>query len=93
MNIRSIISMIYHCLRPIVVKGKNNIIRNSSKIGTGFRIFIEGENNNIEIGKDCLLTNTQIIMHGNDNSIFIDDKVRFMGPCKIVMGGGKFTCY
>ena len=87
MNIRSILSTIYHCLRPIVVKGKNNIIHNRSKIGSGFRIFIEGKNNNIEIGKNCLLTNTQIIMHGNDNSIFIDDKVRFMGPCKIVMGG------
>ena len=61
MNIRSIISTIYHCLRPIVVKGKNNIIRNRSKIGTGFRIFIEGENNNIEIGKvNANLTPEQI---------------------------------
>lgn len=87
MNIRCILSGIYHSFRPVVIKGENNILCNRSKIGSGFRILIEGDNNNINIGKECLLTNTQIMMHGNNNSIYIDDRVRFMGPCKIIMEG------
>ena len=52
MNIRCILSGIYHSFRPVVIKGENNILCNRSKIGSGFRILIEGDNNNINIGKE-----------------------------------------
>lgn len=86
---KNFLRKIYHSIRPIVIKGKGNIIQNGSKVGKGFRILVEGTNNKIIIGKKCLLTNTSIVMHGTENSIFIDDGVRFMGPCKIIIGGGE----
>lgn len=86
---KNFLRKIYHSIRPIVIKGKGNIIQNGSKVGKGFRILVEGTNNKIIIGKKCLLTNTSIVMHGTENSIFIDDGVRFMGPCKIIIGGVK----
>lgn len=82
---------LYHSLldafKPIQIKGIGNSIENSSKIGRKFIIKVTGNNNSIKIGKECLLTNTVINMSGVNNHLIIEDNVRFMGPCKIIMMG------
>lgn len=78
---------LYRFFRPIQVKGTCNTIFNNSKIGHNFTITIIGNNNIVEIGKDCLLTNTHITITGDNNHLIIEDTARFMGPCKITMEG------
>ena len=83
------LSIFYNWFRPIRVYGSNNIIKRESSLGENFHIFVNGKNNNVTIGHNCVLTNTSINMTGNNNSLIIEDDVRFMGPCKIIiMGGG-----
>ncbi len=68
-------------------KGANNVVDIHSKRGKNFKIRITGNNNSIAIGEGCLLTNTFISLSGDNNHVVIDDKARFMGPCKISMSG------
>lgn len=86
------IRQLYHTLqdgfRPIRISGVGNTIEKQSKLGSKFLIKVAGNNNSIKIGKECLLTNTDINISGDDNHLMIEDNVRFMGPCKIIMTGG-----
>ena len=74
---------------PVCIKGCNNSFSCKSKIRKGFKINLVGSNNIVDIGTNCLLTNTNIQLHGNDSKIIIEDNVRFMGPCQIIMGGNS----
>ena len=89
------IRQLYHTLqvgfRPIRISGVGNTIEKQSKLGSKFLIRVVGNNNSIKIGKECLLTNTNINISGDDNHLIIEDNVRFMGPCKIIMTGSNFA--
>lgn len=74
-------------LKPIQIYGIGNTFQKQSKLGSKFVIRVSGNNNSIQIGKECILTNTDIRMSGDRNHLIIEDNVRFMGPCKIIMGG------
>ena len=73
----------------VCIEGYNNSFSCKSKIRKGFKINLVGSNNIVDIGTNCLLTNTNIQLHGDDSKIIIEDNVRFMGPCKIIMGGNS----
>lgn len=85
--IDSLVKSIYKYFRPISSKGSNNNYHCESKIGRKFNVCVNGNDNDIRIGSDCVLENTSIVVSGNNNRIIISDKVRFLGPCKIVMQG------
>lgn len=85
--IRTLFHRLYNHLRPIRVSGTDNNIENQSKFGFKFLINVSGRSNSIIIGRDCLLTNTTVSITGEHNQLIIDDNVRFMGPCRIIMNG------
>lgn len=78
---------IYNFFRPIRIKGGNNNYHCDSRLGRKFNVYISGNDNDLRIGSDCVLENTSIFVSGNNNRIIISDKVRFLGPCKIVLQG------
>lgn len=86
--------VIYRKLRrlfySVEVYGLNNRFSSNSKLGKGFTIQIYGDNNDVQIGNSCLLTNTSICITGNNSKVVIEDDVRFMGPCKIIMGADSY---
>ena len=77
----------YRSVRPIIVSGEDNVIRRSSKYKNGFIINIHGNHNRIEIAEECMLSDTQINMFGDNNVLMVDKLARFMGPCIITMEG------
>jgi len=85
--IDSLFRSIFHYFRPIRIKGSNNIYHCESRIGRKFYLLVGGNYNDIRIGSGCVLSNTSIFVYGNNNRIIVSDKVRFLGPCKIVMQG------
>lgn len=84
---KSIIWNLYRTIKPIKVVGVGNTVTNHSKMGSNFTITINGNNNMVEIGEGCLLTNTTISISGDNNHLVIEDTARFMGPCKVVLEG------
>ena len=86
---RRLIVAVYKALRPVRIKGCNNTYRCGSKIGSKFHIEVYGNNNEIRIGKNCQLTNTKVQVSGDNSKIIIEDEVRFMGPCHIIVGPGS----
>lgn len=70
-------------------KGNNNSIVIRSKTRKGFTLVLDGNNNEVIIGENCLLTNTAICVRGDNNRIVIHDNVRFMGPCHAVLEGNS----
>lgn len=86
---RTLIKTLYRYFRPIQINGCNNTCCCGSKVGRDFSIDVSGNNNKIQIGRNCLLTNTQIRVAGDNSTIIIEDEVRFMGPCQIIVGSGS----
>ena len=89
----SILRSVRDRLFPIRAKGENNHISSESKFGRGFLVMVTGNNNDVVIGKNCLLTNTVVIMRGDNNRLVLHDKARFMGPCRIFLCGGGESCH
>lgn len=85
--IRELYHTLLDSIRPIQISGQGNTIENLSKVGRKFLVKVFGNHNSILIGKGCLLTNTDVKISGENNHLIIDDEVRFMGPCKIIMSG------
>lgn len=85
--IKNLLRNLYNRIRPVRLSGINNKFSCESTIGNNFIVNVLGNNHSIVIGKDCLLTNTDINITGESNRIIIEDNVRFLGPCRIVMGG------
>lgn len=75
-------------LKQKVVNGKNNNISISCKKKNTI-VIVMGNNNSISIPKSCILNNTKINISGDNNHIIVEDKVRFMGPCEIIMQGNS----
>ena len=89
MVLRRVLSVLYNWFRPIRIYGSNNTIKRKSGLGEKFHILVNGNDNRIDIGHNCVLTNTIINISGNNNRLIIEDDVRFLGPCEIrIMGGG-----
>lgn len=86
MMFRSLIKALYRYFRPIQIHGDKNNYCCASKVDRNFYLDVYGNNNKINIGRNCLLTNTQILVAGDNNKIIIEDEVRFMGPCQIIVG-------
>ena len=88
MILRDILRECYRKFRPIVVKGKNNIILlGKYRHKENFFITITGNNNKIIIHDRCRLDNTSIILNGDNNFVEIDENVKFRGPCIIHLEG------
>ena len=83
--LRRIANKIQSIFCSVIIKGSDNNYKSKSKIGRNFKIRVSGSNNQVNIGKDCLLTNTKVLVSGNNCKLIIEDKVRFIGPCKIIM--------
>ena len=88
--LRTTIKRILRFFFPIRIRGNNNLFSSKSKVGKKFYVDVDGNNNLIEIGQNCLLTNTNIQIYGEGSKVVIEDNVRLMGPTKIIMGGGKY---
>lgn len=86
-TLKEILHRINVQLRPVRLSGRSNTFVSKSKLGYKFDLRVIGNGNSVQIGSNCLLTNTSIYMEGNDNALIIDDDVRFYGPCQITMGG------
>lgn len=87
--VKRIFNKIKSKICSVYIQGDHNLFTCRSKIGRKFKIKLIGSDNLIDIGSLCLLTNTEIQLVGNDSKIIIEDKVRFMGPCKIIMGSNS----
>lgn len=87
MFIYNTLRKLYRFFRPIISKGNNNVILLRSDLKNKFYISIVGNNNRIEIGRNCSLENTSIVITGDNNNISIGSDIRFMGPCSICMEG------
>lgn len=85
--IESFFRRIIKFFRPIRIKGFNNNYHCESRLGRKFNVYVNGNDNDIRIGSGCMLSNTSIFVSGNNNRIIVSDKVRFLGPCKIVLQG------
>lgn len=86
--LKSILRSIRERLQPVRTTGTNNRVTIDSKVGSGFRLMVNGNNNEVVIGKDCILSNTIVSISGDNNRLVIHDKARFYGPCQILLGKG-----
>lgn len=69
--------------------GFNNQITLPSK-RRNIHIFINGNNNVIDIPDSCVLTNTRISISGDNCELRVSEKARFLGPVRItIQDGGK----
>lgn len=84
---KKIIYKIYNLLNKNIIYGSGNTVDISSK-RKRFKIYISGNNNKIIIAKKCLLGYTDIHINGDNNTLIVDEKARFIGPCKIKMSNG-----
>lgn len=75
-------------LKKKIVNGNNNNISINCKKKNAV-VIVMGNNNSISIPKSCILNNTKINVSGDNNYIIVEDKVRFMGPCEIIMQGNS----
>ena len=83
--IKSLIKGILNRIKPIRCRGRGNTISVKSKCLRNFTISVDGNNNRVEIADDCILSDTKITIHGDNNKLFIDATARLMGPCVISM--------
>ena len=79
----------YRFFFPIIDKGKDNVFNIKSKLKSRFLISVYGNFNKIEIGEKCSLNNAYFSIFGDNNIIIVDDNVRFLGPCNIIMEGNS----
>lgn len=83
---KNILYVIWNLIKPITVKGKDNVIK--VKCPHFFkRISIRGNSNVVEIESDVQLGDVKIFLYGDNNKLHIDSKARLIGPCIIEMYG------
>lgn len=88
---KSLIRRIFRAVKPIRSVGDANHVSIQSRVGHGFTVSIKGNNNIVEIGSLCTLSNTSIAIMGDNNHLIIEDTARFLGPCTIVMQGNAMV--
>lgn len=91
--LRKILRYLYNKIKPVQISGINNVFNCKSRIGNNFIVKVSGSNNSITIGEHCLLTNTFLHIAGENNRVIVEDRVRFMGPCRIIIEGGNSTLH
>ncbi len=82
------IKKIYRLFRPTAVKGRGNVISVKSR-RRNFIIRVNGNDNIVEIGENSRLTNTEIVIYGNNNRLIAEEGSKFDGPCTIAMYGNS----
>ena len=79
----NLLSRIHRIIRPIIIKGKNNCVSIKTKKRTNFVVRLYGNNNTIEIGNNCRLINSLILISGDNNHLILDDVAKLDGPIVI----------
>ena len=77
---------IYRRLRPIINRGDHNEISISSRLKSS-TFNIVGNNNEIVIGKSCIINNCAISLNGDNNVLIIEDTARLLGGATIRLDG------
>ena len=54
MVLRRVLSVLYNWFRPIRIYGSNNTIKRKSGLGEKFHILVNGNDNRIDIGHNCV---------------------------------------
>lgn len=85
---RNLIKRLKQHFNKVYSIGEYNVFDIHSEYGKNFKIRVYGNNNHITIKEGCSLSNTTIYISGDNNVVLIDQKTRFMGPCKINMSNG-----
>lgn len=70
----------------VASRGINNRISIQSKLHH-FRIIVDGNNNEVVIGPNCIMHRSSIIIYGDNNRLIIDDEVKLFGGAKIILQG------
>lgn len=83
----SILSSINRWLRPVLVKGTNNTVTIRTTRRKNFIVRVYGNNNTIEIGKNCRLIDTEILILGDNNHLYFEDVAKMDGPVTIQLAG------
>lgn len=77
---------LYRFFKSVVNNGHNNVVNIGSKMRHS-KIRINGNNNSIIIGRDCIIRNANIIINGDNNRLIIRDTARLLGGCSIFLDG------
>ena len=85
----NLLSRIHIIIRPIIIKGKNNCVSIKTKKRTNFVVRLYGNNNTIEIGNNCRLINSLILISGDNNHLILDDVAKLDGPIVIRLEGNS----
>ena len=85
----NLLSRIHRIIRPIIIKGKNNCVSIKTKKRTNFVVRLYGNNNTIEIGNNCRLINSLILISGDNNHLILDDVAKLDGPIVIRLEGNS----
>lgn len=81
-----LIHKLYRAVWPIRNHGLNNSIIIHSKIKHSI-ISVNGNNNKILIGENCIINNCKIIIYGDNNNVVIEDTARLLGGAKLILDG------
>lgn len=79
---------LHKLMRPIRDNGNGNTINIGSKYSE-FLLTINGNNNSVFIGKNCILRNCTIALNGDNNHVIMGDNLRINGPMSITMDGNS----
>lgn len=79
---------IYRKLFPIIDRGHDNHIRILSPLKNS-AITIFDNRNTLNIGENCIINDCSITIHGNNNTLIIEDKARLLGGARISMEGNS----
>lgn len=83
---KRIISKVYRLFHPVRNIGIGNVIEVASKM-RGVKIDVNGNNNLLQIGTDCVVSQCNISISGDNNILIIEDKARLLGGARIIMEG------
>lgn len=78
----------YKLLHSIVI-GTDNTVDIQCKFKG--RLLVDGNRNNIKIDESARISNLNITILGDNNSLIIDRKSRIMGPCNITLEGNGYV--
>lgn len=92
MILLKLLSSLNRILRPVIVTGKNNKIDIKTRKKSHFIVRVYGNNNKVLIGHKCRLQNSNITLIGDNNTVILDDVVKFDGPVSVRLEGNAALC-
>ncbi len=81
-----ILHRVYRWIKPVSDNGVSNKISIASKLRNS-KITIIGNNNQIYIGKNCIINDCSISITGDNNVLVIDDTARLLGGATMHLDG------